>query len=215
MSRRALGLLLAALLRAGPAAAQLPQFLGSVDLGIARQHFQSAYPGGAESLAGALMYGQVGISVNPVAVDVSYAQGRLASSTASAAARSVVEASVMVSGRVTPWLLLKAGPHLRAYSAPGSTERWAMWELHAHADEPVITGVLAAYLEGWVAFTSSANVDPGASGARGGEAGVTMRIPGSLFWARLGYAVDRSSLKGGARTEALQSVLVSIGLGGR
>ncbi|HTT67479.1 MAG TPA: hypothetical protein VMF70_05570 [Gemmatimonadales bacterium] len=215
MNGRVLGLLLAGLLRAAPLAAQLPQFLGSVDLGLARQHFASSYPGGAESLTGALMYGQVGIALRPLAVDVSYAQGRLASSSASAAARSVAEASILVSGRVTPWLLLKAGPHLRAYSAPGSTERWVTWEAHAHADEEVIAGVLAASLEGWVAVIANANVDPGGSGARGAEAGVTMRIPGSALWARLAYAVDQASLKSGARTEALQSVLVSVGVGGR
>lgn len=215
MSRRAPALLFAALLWAGPAAAQLPGFLGSVDLSLARQHFQSSFPGGSESLSGALMSGRIGVAFRPVSVDVSYAQGRLASGDGTSAARSVVEASALVSRRVTPWLLLKAGPHLRAYAAPGSTERWVMWELHAHADEPVITGVLAAYVEGWIAPISSANVDPGGSGARGVEVGLTMRFPDSPLWARLGYVVDRSSLKSNARTESLQSVVVSIGLGGR
>jgi hypothetical protein len=215
MSRRAPGLVLAALLWAGPAAAQLPGFLGSVDLSLARQHFQSSFSGGAESLNGALMSGRIGIAFRPVSVDVSYAQGRLASGDGTSPARSVVEAIAMVSRRVTPWLLLKAGPHMRAYSAPGSTERWVMWELHAHADEPVITGVLAAYLEGWIAPIASANVDPGGSSARGAEVGVTLRHPDSPLWARLAFVVDQASLKSNARTESLQSVVVSVGLGGR
>ena len=215
MSRRVVGLLLASLLRAGPLAAQLPRLLGNLDLSLARQHFQSSFPGGSESLSGALMTGQLGLALRPLTVTVSYGQGRLASGDGSSAARSVVEASVMLSRRVTPWLLLKAGPRVRAYSAPGSTERWVMWEGHAHVDESVITGVLAAYLEGWLAVASSANVDPGGSGARGAEVGVTMQIPGSALWARLGYAVDQASLKNSARTEALQSVVVAVGLGGR
>ena len=215
MSRRTVGLLLACLLRAGPLAAQLPQLLGSVDLSLARQHFRSSFSGGSELLSGTQMTGQVGLALRPFTVNVSYAQGRLASSDGSSAARSVVEASVMLSRRVTPWLLLKAGPRVRAYAATGSTERGVMWEGHAHVDESVITGVLAAYVEGWLAVASSANVDPGGSGARGAEVGLTMQIPGSALWARLGYAVDQASLKNSARTEALQSIVVTIGLGGR
>ncbi len=215
MSAKALALLVAGLVQAGPLAAQLPGILGSANLGLARQHFESSYPGGAESLSGALIIGQAGVALRPFSVDVAYGQGRLASSDGSSAARSVVEASVYVSRRVTPWLLLKAGPHIRAYSAPGSTERWVMWEAHARGDEPVITGLLSAYLEGWYAVVSTANVDPGGSGARGAEVGVMLRKPDSPVWAKLGYAVDQSSLKSNARTESMQSILVTVGIGGR
>jgi len=215
VSRRVLPLLVAAALRAGPLAAQLPAFVGSAELGLSRQHFAANFQGGSESLSGALMYGQAGVALRPVSIAVTYAQGRLASSSASATARSVVEASVMISRRVTPWLLLKAGPHVRSYSATGSTERWVMWELHAHGDEPMITGVLWAYLEGWAAVSASSNVDPGGSGARGAEAGVTLQIPGSPLRLRLAYAVDQASLKNDVRSEALQAIQVSLGLGGR
>ncbi len=213
--RRALPWLLIALAaRPTPLTAQLPHYLG-VDVGLSRLQFQSASPGGGEKLSGFAALGHWRIVLRPVSLDLSYAQGRLAADTGGAAARSFVEGTVFLTARPVPWLALKAGPQLRAYAAPGGTERWVWWEGRAHADAPLLDGEWLAYGEVWVAVASSVNVIPGASGAHGAEVGLTLKLPQSPVWGRLAYAVDQARFKNGARTESLQSVVLTAGFGGR
>jgi hypothetical protein len=213
---RALQLLLA-VLPVRPLAAQIPRFqhyLGG-ELGISRPRFQSASPGGGEKLSGLVLGGRLHVALHPVSLDVSYSQGRLTADTGSAAARALVEGSVLVVARPLNWLALKAGPHLRAYAAPGGTERWVLWEARAHADAPILEGKWVAYGELWLAVASSVNVDPGSAGARGAEAGLSIKVPGSPVWARLAYLVDQSRLANSTRTESLQSIALSIELAAR
>ena len=213
--KRALPLLLLALAaRPVPLAAQLPRYLG-LDVGLSRLQFQSSSPSGGEKLSGFAALGHWRIVLRPVSLDLSYAQGRLAADTGSAVARSFVEGAVFLTARPAPWLVLKAGPHVRAYAAPGGTERWILWEGRAHADAPLLDGEWLAYGELWVSVASSVNVVPGASGARGAEVGLTLKLPQSPVWGRLAYAVDQANLKTGARTESLQSVVLTAGFGGR
>jgi len=210
---RALPLLLACL-PARPLVAQIPRYVG-LDLQISRPRFQSASAGGGEVLTGLVAGGRLRIVLRPVSLDLSYSQGRLTADTGSAAARDIVEGSLFFVVRPVPWLALKAGPHLRAYAAPGGTERWVLWEGRAHADAPLLEGGWRAYGELWVAVASSVNVDPGAEGARGAEVGLTVKLPQSPLWGRLAYLVDQARLKNDARTESVQSVIVAIGFGGR
>ena len=213
--RRAWPLLLLALaVPPGRLAAQLPRYVG-VDAGMSRLEFQSASPSGGEKLSGFAALGHWRVVLRPVSLDLSYAQGRLAADTGGAVARSFVEGAAFLSVRPAPWLALKAGPHLRAYAAPGGTERWVLWEGRAHADAPLLDGEWLAYGEVWLAVASSVNVVPGASGARGAEVGLTLKMPRSPLWGRLAYAVDQARLKNGARTESLQSVVLTAGFGGR
>ena len=197
-----------------PLAAQVPRFLG-LDLQVSRPRFQSTSPGGGEMLSGLVAGGRVRVVLRPVSLDLSYSQGRLTADTGSAAARDIVEGSLFLSARPVPWLALKAGPHLRAFAAPGGTERWVLWEGRAHVEAPIVPGEWMAYVEGWVAVASSVNVDPGAAGARGAEAGLTIKLPHSPLWGRLAYVVDQAQLKNGARTESVQSVVLAIEFGGR
>jgi len=213
MNLRTLPLLLA-FLPAVPLAAQVPRYFG-VDLGIARPDFQSTSPVGGEKLSGLVFNERLRIVLRPVSLDLWYSQGRLTADTGHSAAREIVEGSVFVTARPVPWLALKAGPHLRAFAAPGGTERWVWWEGRAHADAPIREGEWLAYGEVWIAVASSVNVAPGAAGARGAEAGLTLKLPRSPLWARLAYLVDQTRLKNGAGTESLQSVAVAIGFGGR
>jgi hypothetical protein len=210
---RALPLLLVCL-PARPLAGQLPRYLGA-DLGISRPQFQSASPGGGERLSGLVVGGRVRLVLRPVSLDLSYSQGRLTADTGSAAARDLVEGSLFLTARPLPWLALKVGPHLRAYAAPGGTERWVLWEVRAHADAPIVEGEWLAYAEAWVAAASTVNVSPGAAGAHGAEAGLTVRLPRSPLWGRLAYVVDQARLANDARTESLQAVVLSVGVGGR
>jgi hypothetical protein len=201
-------------LAARPAAAQLPRYLG-VDVGVSSASFQSTAPGGGEKLSGFAGVGHWRIVLRPVSIDVAYAQGRLSADTGSAVPRALVEGSVFATYRPVPWFALKTGPHVRAFAATGGTERWMLWEGRAHADAPLLDGEWQAYGELWVALASSVNVTPGAGGARGAEAGLTLKLPRSPVWARLAYAVDQMRLKNDARTESLQSVALTLGFGGR
>lgn len=214
MRKRIAALLLAGTLSAGPLRAQLLQHV-SVDAGVFRLHFRSAASGVGETLSGLAAVGRARFIVGPTSLEASYSQGRLVSDTGTAAARDMVDGSAFLAVRPVSWLALKAGPHLRAYVAPGSTERWVMWEAHAHADGSIIPGMLDASVEGWMAVGSSVNVDPGAHGARGGQAGLILRLWQSPLWARLTYVVDQAELKNNARTETVEAILFAVGLGGR
>jgi len=201
-------------LAARPAAAQLPRYLG-VDIGLSSASFQSASPEGGEKLGGFAGVGHWRIVLHPVSIDVAYTQGRLSADTGSAVPRALVDGSLFATYRPVPWLALKTGPHVRTYAATGGTERWMLWEGRAHADAPLLDGEWQAYGELWVALASSVNVTPGSGGARGAEAGLTLKLPQSPVWARLAYAVDQMRLKSDARTESLQSVALTLGFGGR
>jgi hypothetical protein len=214
VTARVAALAVACTLAAVPLRAQVLRYL-SVDAGVSRLHFSSAVAGGGETLSGVAAVGRARFFVGPAWLEASYAEGRLAPDTGTATSRDLVDGSAFLAVRPAWWLALKAGPHLRAYVAPGATERWVMWEVHARADGPIIAGTLDAHVEGWVSLGSSVNADPGALGAQGGQAGLVLRLWQSPFWARLTYVVDQAKLKNNARTETVEAILFTIGLGGR
>ncbi len=154
-------------------------------------------------------------SLGLVSLEASYAQGRLSADTGTAPSRDLVDGSVFLAVRPAPWLALRAGPQLRAYAAPGGTERWVLWEGRIRVEAPIVTGTLLAHVEGWLALSSGVNADPGASGAGGGQAGLTLRLPSSPVWLRLSYAVDQEKMKNNVRTETLEAVALTVGFGGR
>jgi hypothetical protein len=201
-------------LTARPLAAQALRYVGG-DAGVARVRLKSAWPGGGETLSGVAAQGQARLILGPVSLEVSYAQGRLSADTGAGGSSDLVDGSVFVALRPVSWLAVKGGPHLRAYVAPSGTERWVMWESRVRAEGPIIAGTLFAHVEGRLALSSSVNVAPGASGARGGEAGLTLRGPQSPLWARLAYVVEQAQLVGNARTETVEAVMLGIGIGGR
>lgn len=195
-------------------ATRVSRFAGA-DGGVYRVRFHSAVQGGGEALSGFAAGWQARFVSGRVSLEASYAQGRLTADTGSAVSRSLVEGSLALAVRATPWLVIKAGPRLRGYVAPGGTERWVFWEARARGESAIIPGVLQAHVAGWVALASSVNVDPGAGGAHGAEAGLTLRLGQSPFFARLGYAVDRAALANDGRTETVEAVSLGVGFGGR
>ena len=214
MRRAAAVLVLCSALAAGSLAAQVPRFL-SADAGVSRVRFRSVVPGGGEVMTGVEAGVHVRALLGAVSVEVAYGQGRLSADTGLATPRDLVNGSFFLALQPASWLALKVGPHARAYVATGGTERWMLWESRARADGAIIPGMLQVHAEGWLSLSSDVNVAPGAAGARGGEIGLTLRPPQSLVWARLGYAVDQAKLKGGARTETVEMVVLAVGVGGR
>jgi hypothetical protein len=211
VSARAVVLVVAGALAASPPAAQAQaaRFAGA-DATLSTVRFRGSVPGGDEMLSGLAVGAQARVDRDRATLEISYATGRLSASTGSAASRSLVEGSLAVVYRARPWLTLQAGPHLRAYVAPSGTERWVFWEARAHGESTIIPDVLVAHVEGWLAVISSVNVGPGAGGARGGEAGLTLRMRRWPVDLRLAYAVDRASLANDVRTETLEAVFLGI-----
>jgi hypothetical protein len=207
-------LVFAGALATAPLAAQVSPVAGA-DGSVSRVRFHSAVRGGGEARSGFAVGGRARIVLGHVSLEASYAQGRLTADTGAAAPQNLVDGSLALVVRPTHWLALLAGPHLRGYVAPGGTERWVFWEARARGESAIIPGVLQAHIEGWIAVASSVNVDPGAAGAHGGEAGLTLRLAQSPFWARLAYAVDRARMTNDVRTETVETVFLGIGFGGR
>jgi hypothetical protein len=212
VNTRAAVLVCVGLLAARSLAAQVDARFG-VDGSLARVRFRSTARGGGEALGGALVGGEGRVVVGRLALKLSYAQGRLSGDAGTPLARELVDGKVLLAARPVDWLTVAVGPHLRAYVLPGATERWTLWESHVRGESTIIPGVLGASLEGWLALSSSVNVYPGAAGARGGAAGLTLQLGRSAFWASLRYVVDRADVGGGVRAETLESVVVAVALG--
>jgi hypothetical protein len=182
---------------------------------LANAHFHGTGTGGSEALGGVIAALQVRYRLIPVVLEASYAQGRLTASGGGAEARTFAEAKLFVIDRPLSWLTVSGGPHLRAYAVPGAIERWMLLEAHARAEGPAILGTLRPHVELWLALLAGVNANPGASGARGGEAGFTVEIPHTPLLGRVDYAVDRASMKNGVRTEALERLVVGVSYGVR
>jgi hypothetical protein len=165
---------------------------------LANAHFHGTGTGGSEALGGVIAALQVRYRLIPVVLEASYAQGRLTASGGGAEARTFAEAKLFVIDRPLSWLTVSGGPHLRA-----------------RAEGPAILGTLRPHVELWLALLAGVNANPGASGARGGEAGFTVEIPHTPLLGRVDYAVDRASMKNGVRTEALERLVVGVSYGVR
>jgi hypothetical protein len=209
VSARVIALVVASALVAAPLAAQRPRFSGA-DGTLYRVKFRSTFPGGSESLSGFAVGAQSRFERGRLGLELALAEGRLAVDEGSATPRSLVEGSLALTVQATPWLALTAGPHLRAYVTPAGTERWVRWQTGARGAGSIIPGVLDVHVAGWLALASSVNAEPGASGTRGGEAGLTLRIARWPVSFRLAYAVDQADFASDVRRETLESVYLGV-----
>lgn len=214
MTARAAALALAGFLAIRPVDAQAQARLSAEAL-LATARFRGTTLVGEEALTGVLAGGRGRFALGACALEVQYVQGRLSSDSGNIPSRDYVDGSVFLAVRAAPWLELKAGPHLRAYVAPGGTERWALWEGRAHLEAPIIPGTLRAHVEGWASLVSGVNANPGAAGARGGEVGMALHVAQSPLLVRLAYTVDQEAMRSSVRTEVLEAVVLSIGIGGQ
>jgi hypothetical protein len=145
-------------------------------------------------------------------LDVRYLNGKLNSKNPDVDL-DLVEAEVLLGLRPLPWIVLKAGPHARAFQTVQSTERWLFWEIRARAEAGLLAPRLGTYLEFWGALVGNVNFGPSFGSGRGAEAGLTYHFGTVPLWGRIGYRVDRGSVSGGAIFDSVQQVLIGFGYG--
>lgn len=164
-----------------------------VSAGAATARLARTGPGAGSPLRGIGFGGDARIG-RRVSLELGYLQASLSPDSGTAGSRDWVDARAMASVRVLPWLSLKAGPHLVGFVTPAGTERWLRWEGRVRAEPNVVDEQLRAHVEVWAAASTDVNVGSGSAGARGGEAGLTLRLPRSPLAVRLAYAIDRGEL---------------------
>jgi hypothetical protein len=176
--------------------------------------WQSEVPGETVLVSGPAFGVEGGLTVGRLArFDVDYLQGTLRGTSGSAAMRDLVQGRASLGVAPQNWLALNVGPLVRTLVAPGGTERWVRWEVRARVAAPISGPELSGYVEGAWVFAAAVDIPDPFDRGQGGAAGLALRLPRSLGWARLAYSVDRVALRG--RRETLESVLLVIGVGHR
>lgn len=183
-------------------------------VGVGAATAQLERSGAAAPLSGLLVGAGGRVAFRALALEVAYAQGTLSVDGASSPSEDLVDGEVMLAAQVVPWLVLSAGPHLRALVTPAGTERWVRWEARAHVDTDLVPGALRADAELSTALAAEVNTATGSASALGASVGITLRVANSPFGLRLGYGVDRASTAGGAE-QVMQSVGLRLSVGRR
>ena len=211
--RAAVGLVALAVLAPGRARAQgeRPSVALRADAGLLWLHADTGLARGA--MRGPTVAAEAGVQLSGVIVGVGLLEGRLQSVDGTPGRRDLVQGAVFAGVRPVPWLELSGGPVVRAYVTDSASERWVLWQARARVDAPIVAGSLTSYAELWRAVTSAVSLGPGAGRVQGGEAGVLFQPPQKRFWVRLAYRVDDALVGGVARSETLEAVLVSVGMG--
>jgi hypothetical protein len=205
---------LAVALTPGELHAQALHLVGSASLVTAR--VRSEVPAGTDQFTGSAFLGQGALAMGRVQLSVSYLQGTLNRDGGTAAARDLVEGTVLLGFRALDWLTLETGPHARAYTVAGSsTQRWLFWELRARAATAFVGSAVQGYGELWRAVSADANVPEPFDHAQGGEAGMIVRLARAPLEGRIGYRIDHAVLGGGTRLETVDGVVIGLGLAGR
>jgi len=204
---------LAAALTAGELRAQALRPMGSASLVTAR--VRSEVPAGIDQFTGSAFLGQGALAMGRVALSISYLQGSLNHDGGGAAGRDLVEGTVLLGVRARDWLTFQAGPHARAYTLVGSTQRWLFWELRARAATAFVGSAAQGYAELWRAVAADANVPEPFDHAQGGEVGMIIRLARAPLEGRVGYRIDHAVLGGGTRLETVDGVVIGVGLAWR
>lgn len=201
------------LLGGGSLAAQLPvTFSGGADLTTARL----ARAGALERVwTGPVMGARGAATFRRYTVEALYAQGSLNPEAGTLGeGEDLVDGALQFLVRVRPWISVGGGPHLRAFVTPAGTSHWSRFEGRVRAEGEIVNGVAFAHFEGWYALGVTTNVQGGGSGAQGGEAGLTVRLPRTPFALALAYAADRATFANGG-SEFLEGVRFSVVFAGR
>ena len=221
MSRRA-AMLAALLAGATPTLAAQRTWQWDIALSGVGTRLHSSSGPTTQKLSGA-MYGLQGQLVYSgfVTLDWGYWQGQIDPIGGQAASRDVVEGYAMFGARPFGWLSLRAGPHAWTYISTAGAQRWFLWEGRARAQGEVLPDV-QSYLDLWRVFSANVNVPQDFQSGMGGEGGLILlvrdaplipeRFPMRI---RLGYGIERVRMGGGIRTEVMDRLSLSLGIGQR
>jgi hypothetical protein len=206
--------LLAAACAAGPVAGQALHPAAGASLVTAR--VRSDVSGSLDQFSGTAFLGEGTCTAGRLSLDVSYLQGSLDPTGATLGGqRDLVEGTVLLGVRPAAWLTLEAGPHARAYTLTGTTQRWLFWELRAHAATAFVGSAVLGYAELWRALGGAANVSGQFDHAQGGEVGMIVRLSRTPFEARVAYRIDHAVLGNPTRRETVDGVVAGIGWSSR
>ncbi len=164
---------------------------------------------------GSAFLGQGTLTLGRLHLSASYLQGTLNRDGGATGSTDLVEGTVLLGVRTLDWLTFEAGPHARAYTPTGSTQRWLFWELRARAATPFVGSAARGYVELWRAVAADANVPEPFDHAQGGEVGMILRLARAPLSARVGYRIDHAVLGGGTRLETVDGVVIGVGLAWR
>jgi hypothetical protein len=167
----------------------------------------------ARTLSGPILGAQGRIAFNRVEVEGRYGEGSLTPTEGTTGlAEEIVEGNAVVWFKPRPWVAVGAGPQLRAFISASGTSHWTRFDIRTRLNQDLIPGLAIAYFEGWVSVAATSNVQGGGAGARGAEAGLSVRIPRLPVSARLGYIADRAAFANGG-SEFIEGIRLSLQVG--
>ena len=142
-----------------------------------------------------------------------YSQGGL-EPTGGGQSTDLVEGELMLGVWPVDMLELRFGPRARSYVTNAGTVRWVFWEVRARFEANLSRGSsLWSYFEAWYALTGSVNAAESFGNGRGLEGGLGLLIPSTPVRLRLGYRIDQGRLQEDSRTEAIEELILAVGVG--
>jgi len=210
----------AMMLIAGSASAQFP-VQGSIAGGGYFLNLNTEEATGEQRLSGFGFGGDGSLAFRRLGLGIRYMEGSLSPSDAGRD-RSIVEGELMLSVRAFSWLRIGFGPHVRSLIIPEGTERWFFWEGRIQAKTRLGSPRLVSVFEFWQVISADVDVDDPFDSGQGIEGGLRWEFSSLPFWPGLGYRpvwlglgyrIDRSKLGNGSRTEVMEHLLISVGVG--
>lgn len=154
--------------------------------------------GASQVLEGTVLGAKGSLAYRRLQLDGRYTEGTLVpAGVIGAVDEKYVDALLIARVRLSSFLSLGAGPHLRAFVTPLGTARWSRMELHARTEGELINGLAHLRIDTWFSVSTDANVQSGGRGAMGGEAGLLLRIPNTPTALHVMYTADRATFANG------------------
>ena len=174
---RSLAGVLAALLCAGPSAAQT--LSGAVGLAAGSVRARSRAGTADQLVTGAVIGGEARLQVGRVTVDLAYVQGSLEPDTGAGPGPDYVAGEAFLSVRTVPGVVLRVGPQAHAYISGTGTQRWLFWTARLRGERTLIGPAVGGFVELRAAWNADVNVSEPFGHATGGVVGMQVRLPRS------------------------------------
>jgi hypothetical protein len=168
---------------------------------VNRLERQSGVSVGAE---GTVWLGRVGMRVG-------YLEGRLGAQ-GNLPRQEHVEGFALLAVTPVTGLVISGGPHGRAFVGNGITNRWVFWTLRTSYEVAIVGPEIRGFGEAWGAVKGSSSVPEPFGSARGGSAGLLVRLAEGRMAVRLGYGIDESRLGAGRRRDTIENFTLGVNL---